>query len=169
MPDVGVTFIGETSVPSPLRALPLIHRSYGLMRPSPLALLSFGLGPRSRSLCRLRSAPAARGMFPTLSLRIFLQMPDPMPRRSHEVHLPVSSFVSSAFPKSRVGRLPASTREHDFSRTGFSRLQIFLYVQASKFARLLDRSHRCAYSHRAAEALTSGQNVLRCLRTHRIC
>src|SRR5271167_3940752 len=35
-------------------------------------------------------------------------MPDPMPRRSHEVHLPVSSFVSSAFPKSRVGRLPAS-------------------------------------------------------------
>src|SRR5260370_7194272 len=30
-------------VPPPLRALPLIHRSYGLMRPSPLALLSFGL------------------------------------------------------------------------------------------------------------------------------
>ena len=94
-------------VPSPLRALPLIPRSYGLMRPSPLALLSFGLWPRSRSLCRLRSAPAASRMFPTLSLRIFLQMPDPMPRRSHEVHLPVSSFVSSAFPRSRVGRLPA--------------------------------------------------------------
>ena len=47
-------------------------------------------------------------MFPTLSLIIFLRLPDPMPRRSHEVHLPVSSFVSSAFPKSRVGRLPAS-------------------------------------------------------------
>jgi len=47
-------------------------------------------------------------MFPTLSLKIFLRLPDPMPRRSHEVHLPVSSFVSSAFPKSRVGRLPAS-------------------------------------------------------------
>jgi len=31
-----------------------------------------------------------------------------MPRRSHKVHLPVSSFVSSAFPRSRVGRLPAS-------------------------------------------------------------
>jgi hypothetical protein len=61
-----------------------------------------------RSLCSLRSAPAASGMFPTLSLRIFLQMPDPMPRRSHEVHLPVSSFVSSAFPRSRMGRLPAS-------------------------------------------------------------
>jgi hypothetical protein len=95
-------------VPPPLRALPLIHRSYGLMRPSPLALLSFGLLPRSRSLCRLRSAPAAGGMFPTLSLRIYLRMPDPMPRRFHEVHLPVSSFVSSAFPKSREGRLPAS-------------------------------------------------------------
>src|ERR1700731_493683 len=42
--------------------------------------------------------PAAHGIFPTLSLRIFLQMPDPLPRRSHEVRLPVSSFVSSAFP-----------------------------------------------------------------------
>jgi hypothetical protein len=71
------------------------------------------------------------------------------------------------FPKAEWVGFPLLTREHDFSRTGFSRLQIFLYVQASEFARLPDRSHRCAYSHRAAEALTSGQNVLRCLRTHR--
>jgi hypothetical protein len=53
-------------------------------------------------------------------------------------------------------------------RTGFSRLQIFHNVQAPEFARLPDRSHRCAYSHRAAETFTSGQNVLRYLRTHRI-
>ena len=107
MPDVGVTSIGETcSVPSEgvtphsslLRTHAPIPSGSPLLRP----------WPRSRSLCSLRSAAAASGMFPTLSLRIFLQMPDPMPRRSHEVHLPVSSFVSSASPRSRVGRLPAS-------------------------------------------------------------
>jgi hypothetical protein len=75
----------------------------------PLRLSSpSAIRPRSSSLCRLRSAPAASGMFPTLSPGIFLRLPDPMPRRSHEVHLPVSSFVSSAFPRSRVSRLPAS-------------------------------------------------------------
>src|SRR5712691_1689786 len=63
---------------------------------------------------------------------------------------------------------PLLTRKHDFLRTGFSRLQIFHNVQAPEFARLPDRSHRCAYSHRAAETFTSGQNVLRYLRTHRI-
>ena len=77
--------------------------------------------PRSRSLRRLPSAPAAGGMFPTLSLRIILRLPDPVPRRSHGVHVPVSSPVSSALPQSRLGRLPAITREHDFTRTLFSR------------------------------------------------
>src|SRR5208283_1595897 len=37
--------------------------------------------PSSRSLCRLLSAPAASRTFPTLSLRIFLRMPDPIPRQ----------------------------------------------------------------------------------------
>jgi hypothetical protein len=41
------------------------------------------------------------------------------------------------------------------------------FVQASEFARLPDRSHRC--NCRAAETFTSRQNVLRCLRTHWIC
>ena len=51
----------------------------------------------------------------------------------------------------------------------FSRLQIFLYVPASKFACPPDRPYRCAYCHRAAGAFTSGHIVLRYLRTHRIC
>jgi hypothetical protein len=42
------------------------------------------------------------------------------------------------------------------------------FVQASEFARLPDRSHRCKFC-RAAETSTSGQNVLRYLCTHRIC
>src|SRR6266849_3203063 len=45
----------------------------------------------------------------------------------------------------------------------------FLYVQASEFARLPGRSYRCSKFRRAAETFTSGQNVLRCLCTHRIC
>ena len=167
MPDVGVSSIGETCSVSSEGVTP--HSS--LLRthaPIPSGSPLLRPWPRSRSLCRLRSAPAASGMFPTLSLRIFPRMPGPMPRRSHRVLLPVSSSVSSAFPNRGVGRLPALTREHDFSAERFSRLQTFLYVQASEFARLPDRSYRCAYRHRAAETFTSGQSVLRCLRTHRI-
>ena len=46
-------------------------------------------------------------------------------------------------PKKETGRLPQFSREHDFPRGRISRLQIFLYVQASKFACLPDRSYRC--------------------------
>jgi len=119
--------------------------------------------PRSRSLCRLLPAPAATGIIPTLSLRIFPRMLGPMPRRSHRLLMPVTSSVSSAFPWAAEDWLPASTRETTFSRKSFSRLQTFLYVQASEFARLPGCSYRCAYGHRAAEAFRSGQNVLRCL------
>lgn len=69
--------------------------------------------PSSRSLCRLLSAPAASRTFPTLCLRIFLRLPDPMPRRSHGVHVPVSSSASSAFPMNALGSaiplLPTNT------------------------------------------------------------
>src|ERR1700726_1133549 len=41
----------------------------------------FGIQPRSKSLCRLYSVPAAHGSFPTLSLKIFPWMLDPLPRR----------------------------------------------------------------------------------------
>jgi hypothetical protein len=155
-------------VPPPPRTLLLGLRSYGLMRQSRVALLDFGFWPRSWSLRRLLPAPAATGILPTLSLQICPRMPGPLPRRSHRVHLPVSSSVSSAFPRHSIGRLPVGIRERDFSAGYFSRLQTFLYVQASEFARLPGRSYRCEYFRRAAEAFTSGLIVLRCLRTHRI-
>src|SRR5947209_9562015 len=47
--------------------------------------------------------------------------------------------------------------------------QLFRYVQASELACLPDRSYRCRFPRRAAEAFTSEQNVRRYLRTHRIC
>ena len=79
-------------------------------------------------------APAARRTFPTLSLRIFPWMPDPVPRRYHSVPLPVSSAVSSAFPHRDWGRLPANCPlETTSCGPEISERQIFLYVQASKF------------------------------------
>src|SRR6516225_7441727 len=90
--------MGRRAPPPPRTLLP-VPCSYGLMRQTHLALPSFGSSPRSESLCRWLPAPAANGLFPTLSLQIFPQMPGPLPRRSHRVLLPVSSPVSAAFPK----------------------------------------------------------------------
>ena len=83
-------------VPPPPRTLLLGHSLYRLIRQTRVTLLSFGYPPRSRSLCKL-PAPAATGSFPTLSLRIFPQMPEPIPRRSAEC-IPGSSSASSASP-----------------------------------------------------------------------
>jgi hypothetical protein len=96
-------------VPPPPRTLLPVPRSYGLMRQSRVALLYFGFWPCSWSLRRLLPAPAATGILPTLSLQICPRMPGPLPRRSHRVHLPVSSSVSSAFPRHSLGRLPVGT------------------------------------------------------------
>src|SRR5215467_5010589 len=70
----------------------------------------------------------------------------------------------------KMGRLPAVIPlETTSCEGGFSRLQIFRYVPASKFARPPDRPYRCEYSRRAAGAFTSEQNAVRCLPAHRIC
>ena len=72
-------------------------------------------------------------------------------------------------PQQRCGSASRFTREHGFSAERFSKLQTFLNVQASEFARLPDRSYHCAYHLRAAESFRSGYHALRCLRAHRIC
>ena len=110
----------------PARTLLPAHRSYGLIRQSHLPLLAFGSWPRTRSLRRLLPAPAATGIFPTLSLRIFPRMLGPMPRRSHRVRLPVSSPMSSAFPNRGMGRLPALPANTIFPRSIFRRCRHFL-------------------------------------------
>jgi hypothetical protein len=78
----------ESRVPTLPRTLLPVPRSYGLIRQSHVALLSFGNWPRLRSLCRLLPAPAATGIFPTLFLRICPVMPEPIPRR-----VPLSAFA----------------------------------------------------------------------------
>ena len=82
--------------------------------------------PRSWSLRRLLPAPAATGILPTLALRILPQMPEPMPRRFAECVCLVLPQHSSAFPIIRLGRLPASFREHDFHGSAFEAAAISL-------------------------------------------
>src|SRR5260370_18831103 len=82
----------------------------------PRALLSFGFWPRSRSLCRLLTNPRYPRDLPDVILRIFLQMPEPLPRRFAECVCLVLPQHSSAFPRDKSGRRPAVPREHDFPR-----------------------------------------------------
>ena len=100
------------------KASPLPLRSYGAHAPDHSLSLSSALASTSESL-QVVSSPCWEMALPDVILRIFPRMLGPLPRRSHEVHMPVSSFVSSAFPNRGMGRLPASTREHDFSRSVF--------------------------------------------------
>jgi hypothetical protein len=152
LPELGVTLIRETCTPPPGTLLP-VPGSYGLIRQSPVALPYFGVSPRSRSLCRLLPAPAATRTFPTLSLRIFPWMPEPIPRRFAECPLPGSSSAFIGLPHHSIGSASRLSPRIRFSTGRLSRLQLFRFVQASKFARLPDRSYRSKFPCRAAEAL----------------
>ena len=129
---------------------------------------AFSLARRVLAGCTQSLLPP--GSFPTLSLRIFPWMLDPLPRRytvcSHlflpRCHRPSPSEEWVGFPRF-VPRITTSRRPV------ISRMQIFLDVPASKFALPPDRSYRCTYGCRAARDFTSGPIVLCYLRTHRIC
>jgi hypothetical protein len=121
-------------LPPPGRALPLLHRSYGLMSrtkslPPPSAFAS------SEGLRRLLPAPAARWSFPALSPQSLYRCLGPCPGsplwclypflpREHRPHLRVDRF--GAF------RIPPPCNFYDVP---FSRLQPFRYVQAPILAR----------------------------------
>lgn len=92
-----------TKVQSPFAGgtlLPL-HRYYELMRQSRQLLPASAMSLARQIFAGCCQLPAACGIFPMLSLRIFPKMPGPLLRRSHRVHVPVSSSVSSAFLASR--------------------------------------------------------------------
>jgi hypothetical protein len=125
--------------------------------------------PRWRSLRRLPSAPAAHGTFSTLFYKSFLGCLSPYPGGFAECTCLVLPQRHRPSPNEKWVGFPLLSREHDFSRTPISGLQLFLYVPASEFAGLPGRSYRCKFPCRAAKAFTSEQNVRRYLRTHRIC
>ena len=75
--------------------------------------------PRSRSLCRLLSAPAANGTFSTLFCVSFLGCLVPCHGGPIGCMYLLTSPMSSAFPPGRMGWLPASFHERDFPWVSF--------------------------------------------------
>ena len=132
----------------------------------PLALLSFGLSFVRGVFAGCYQPRLPAGPSRLISANLSSDA-GPLPRRSHGVHLPVSSSMSSAFPQQGDGvGFPLNPRTR-FWRSVFRAADISLCSDL-RFAHLPDRSYRCAYRRRAVEAFTSGR-MLRCLRTHRIC
>src|SRR6516164_6571666 len=83
------------------------------------------------------------------------------------VHAPVNFPDVIGLPLGRLGRLPALVHDATSRGSDFEAADIPLCSshQVCSPPRLLPPLRLC---RRAAEAFTSGQNVLRCLRTHRI-
>src|SRR5262249_33112650 len=143
------------------------HRSSEHMCQSRVALPCFGPSPRSRSLCRLLLAPAAIRIFSTLFCESFLGCLVPCPGGPIGCMRLLTSPMSSAFPLGGWVSFPLWSTMQLFVGTIFEAADISLCScpQVCSPPRLLPPLRLC---RRAAEAFTSGQNVLRCLRTHRI-
>ncbi len=176
---------------------PFFAHTDSCARPNPSRRLR--LAPYTTGLCRLLSVPAGRWPFPTLGRRVCSWMPGPVPRRSCEVHLLVSSLTTSAFPEKRERVGDHNGPLSDFRAGAFFAAVVIPNVLASKFACHPGRSYRCSrwlsYSfpparspirlwargllrrcptrllsdYRAAVAFTSAQNTCRYLHVHRIC
>ena len=79
------------------------------------ALLSFGYSTSFEESLQVATSPCCRRDLPDVMLRIFPQMPEPLPRRSAECACLVLPQRSSTFPMKLLGRLSRS-----FPRTRFS-------------------------------------------------
>jgi hypothetical protein len=169
LPDVGVTAIRETWTASCGDITP---RSWLLRTHSSLPFGSPLLPPkpRSRSLCRLLPAPAADGTFPTLALRILPWVPGPLPRRLVEctcLFLPPRHRPSPVHYRGRLSRLSPSKRFHDGSLFRDCSHSFMFRPPSLLTSQIVPTA--ATYRRRAAEAFTSEQNMLRCLRMHRRC
>jgi len=146
LPDTSVTGVRVASSTTSKGITPSssLLRAHAPNQPPPPDFVVLTFFPEVLAGCC--EPPAGNRFFPTLSPQIFPQMPGPQPRRSHRVHLPVSSSASSAFLRPLSSRLPVSSANTIF-RGEVSRLSSDIsYVQASEFACLPDRSHRCRLS-----------------------
>ena len=168
LPVRGVTRAQDNLQGSSQRTLPLLHRSYGLMRQTkslPLTPVSLASGS-----LQVVTSPCWAMVLPDVisaSLSQDARVQIPAGRR---VPLPVSSPTSSAFPKSRqwVGFPHRSARRLQSGRC--FEIVTTPYVQASWFVRHPGLSYRCGpKAHRAAVTSTPEQNTNRHRSVHRVC
>ena len=128
-----------SSIPS--GALPLLHRSYGLMRQTktlPLTSVSLYRGP-----LQVVASPCWELVFPDVISAILAWVPGPLPRDASQVPLSVSSRRVTASPSlHRVRRTQSYRRNATSTATPFSRRQSFRYVQAPMLASPPDGTHR---------------------------
>src|ERR1035441_8242702 len=100
LPEFGITPTRRGRISTPYEDITprsLLVRTHS---PTPVALLSFGLSLDHEVFAGCYQPLLPPGSSRRYSLQIFPQMLHPLPRLSLEVHLPVSSFESSAFPNS---------------------------------------------------------------------
>jgi len=166
----------------PRSALPLLERRFPpLRRALPLRLRSYGLMRRS---CQL-SSPSVVASFEestqvATSPCCQQDLPDVISANpSSDAWSPTTTVPPSAFTCFFLGVIglpqnpiqvgfPFHPRTRFFPRTGFRGCRhSFMFRPPSLLASQI--APTAAFSRRAAETFTSGQNVRRYLRTHRIC
>jgi hypothetical protein len=135
------------------RALPLLQSSYEPMRQTK-SLPVPRVAPCAPGPCRLRSAPAGRWPFPTLSLQPLRRRSDPyhaalpgcerpLLRQGHRSHPTGNGFDARIYP-----HMAASVGSR------LSRLQSFVYLRAPTLARPPGCSNCGVFRHRAAGPFT---------------
>jgi len=167
LPDVGVTFVRETY---PASCGDITPRSSLLRAHVPIPcgspLLRF-FASFEESL-QVATSPCCHRDLLDVILRVFPWLPGPLPRRVIGCMSLLTSPMSSAFPKEGWVGFPLLSTNATFRGSDFEAADIPLCSspQVCSPPRSLPPLQP---SRRAAETFTSGQNVLRCLRTHRIC
>lgn len=126
------------------KALPFLHRSYGLMRHRPKpTLLLFSASAWSAGLYRLPQAPAGKWPFSALSLQSLHGCLDPYPTKfprcihpflpgEHRPHVRSETFGTAIYSHIATSVSPCILR-----------LQSFRYIQASISDRPPGCPHRC--------------------------
>ncbi len=167
LPDVGVTFVRETY---PASCGDITPRSSLLRAHVPIPcgspLLRF-FASFEESL-QVATSPCCHRDLLDVIPRVFPWLPGPLPRRVIGCMSLLTSPMSSAFPKEGWVGFPLLSTNATFRGSDFEAADIPLCSshQVCSPPRLLPPLRLC---RGAAEAFTSGLNVLRCLRTHRIC
>ena len=167
LPQFGVTSLEETCAAS-WEDITLPSSLLWTHAPNPSGSPLLRLLPRSGSPCRLLPAPAASGLFPTLSLRVFPEMPGPLLRRLAGCmclllplqHRPSLEGYRSAYRKHPLKRLHSG-------RSFRSCSHFFMFRPPSLLATLVAPTTQ--FPAQQTVTSTSEQSMLRYLSMHRIC